>query len=318
MRQPRFPARIDRRDFGRLLSAGFLASPALWRRKKKKGGWRPPIAFSTLGCPEWDWHTILGTASRWGYPALELRGLQGEMDLTAVEQFQGAALKRTLKDLETLAIRVVNLGTSLSFHEPGTTEANVEAAKRWIELANRLECPFIRVFGDRWVEGEERRATLARIVRGLAGVAETARGAGVTALVESHGDFTDSASLAEILEAVDSPALGLLWDTHHTVVSGKEEPSATFERLGKWVRHTHIKDSVAASDGRRYVLTGGGSVPVREIVLTLARGGYFGYYCFEWEKVWHPEIDDPEAAFPHYATVMREYLREAGVPEAFE
>jgi hypothetical protein len=45
----------------------------------------------------------------------------------------------------------------------------------------------------------------------------------------------------------------------------------------------------------------------------LAGGGYRGYYCFEWEKAWHPEIDDPEVAFPHFAKVIRGYLAEAGI-----
>jgi hypothetical protein len=63
----------------------------------------------------------------------------------------------------------------------------------------------------------------------------------------------------------------------------------------------------------RYVLTGEGTVPVRETVRVLAAGGYKGYYCFEWEKKWHPEIEPPEVAFPHYARVMSAYLAEAGV-----
>jgi hypothetical protein len=54
-------------------------------------------------------------------------------------------------------------------------------------------------------------------------------------------------------------------------------------------------------------------VPVKETVAVLAKGGYRGYYCFEWEKAWHPEIEEPEVAFPHYADQMRRYLTEAGV-----
>jgi hypothetical protein len=54
-------------------------------------------------------------------------------------------------------------------------------------------------------------------------------------------------------------------------------------------------------------------VPVKETVKALAAAGYRGYYCFEWEKKWHPEIEEPEIAFPHYAKVMREYLAEAGI-----
>jgi sugar phosphate isomerase/epimerase len=61
------------------------------------------------------------------------------------------------------------------------------------------------------------------------------------------------------------------------------------------------------------VLTGTGDIPVKETVRVLATGGYKGYYCFEWEKRWHPDIDEPEVAFPQYAKVMRQYLAEAGV-----
>jgi sugar phosphate isomerase/epimerase len=79
------------------------------------------------------------------------------------------------------------------------------------------------------------------------------------------------------------------------------------------VRHTHLKDSRPEGAGVRYVLTGSGTVPVRETVNVLAAAGYKGYYSFEWEKKWHPEIEAPEVAIPHYAKVMREYLRDAGV-----
>jgi hypothetical protein len=51
---------------------------------------------------------------------------------------------------------------------------------------------------------------------------------------------------------------------------------------------------------------------VREAVNVLVRNGYKGYYGFEWEKAWHPEIDEPEVAFPHFAETMRRYLGEAG------
>jgi hypothetical protein len=52
---------------------------------------------------------------------------------------------------------------------------------------------------------------------------------------------------------------------------------------------------------------------VREVVGVLASAGYKGYYGFEWEKQWHPDIADPEVAFPHYAEVVGTWLGEAGV-----
>jgi hypothetical protein len=38
---------------------------------------------------------------------------------------------------------------------------------------------------------------------------------------------------------------------------------------------------------------------------------YSGYYSFEWEKVWHPEIEDPEIAVADYARVVTQYLKDA-------
>jgi hypothetical protein len=40
----------------------------------------------------------------------------------------------------------------------------------------------------------------------------------------------------------------------------------------------------------------------------LHASGYKGFYCFEWEKVWHPELEDPEIAIADYARVMRGYF----------
>jgi sugar phosphate isomerase/epimerase len=140
-----------------------------------------------------------------------------------------------------------------------------------------------------------------------------AKAAGVTVIIESHGDFTRSSDLAAILTRVNSPQFALLWDAHHTYVAGKEEPADTYAALGRWIRHTHLKDSKPEGADRRYVLPGAGEVPVKAQVKVLAKAGYTGYYCFEWEKKWHPEIEEPEVAFPHYARTMAEYLAEAGV-----
>src|SRR5215207_9250164 len=56
-----------------------------------------PIAFSTLGCPKWPWKTVLDQASRLGYAAIELRGIEGEMDLTKRPEFAAGRLAQTMK-----------------------------------------------------------------------------------------------------------------------------------------------------------------------------------------------------------------------------
>ena len=63
-------------------------------------------------------------------------------------------------------------------------------------------------------------------------------------------------------------------------------------------------------DESHYVLTGRGEVPVKKQVQLLAARGYTGSYSFEWEKAWHPEIDEPEVAIADYAKVVTGYLKE--------
>ena len=304
--------KTGRRRFLKSVSSVVLAASLVASFKKQS---RLPISFSTLGCPKWDWKTILDQASLLGYAAIELRGIQGELDLTKCLEFSGLRLKETLKDLEALDLRISDLGSSAHLHEfePARRATQLEEAKRFIDLAYRLKVPYVRVFGDKFTEGQSREATIGRVIEGLRELGEYAKSSQVKVILESHGDFVDSSTLIEIMKRTALPNVALLWDAYHTVVEGKEHPATTFKRLGQYVCHTHLKDSRLMGKEEQYVLTGTGTVPVRQIVHILAADGYQGYYGFEWEKLWHPDIEEPEVAIPHFAKVIREYLAESGI-----
>lgn len=303
----------SRREFLHSAALALLAGCAGVPRVGAGRG-RLPLGFSTLGCPQWSWRKIVDFATANGFPAIELRGLQDNVDITQHPDLAPARLPDVKQQLNDRGLTVVCLGASARMHD--LDAAQLDEAGRYIDLARALGTPYVRVFGDRYVPGESREATRERIATNLRRLGERAHTQGVTILIESHGDFTDSPSLLEILERADSPAVALLWDAHHTFVASHEAPEDTVRQLGRWVRHTHLKDSVAAGAARRYVLTGTGEVPVRRQVEALAQIGYRGYYSFEWEKRWHPEIEEPEIAIRQYAEVASDYLRGARVVES--
>jgi sugar phosphate isomerase/epimerase len=54
-------------------------------------------------------------------------------------------------------------------------------------------------------------------------------------------------------------------------------------------------------EGRRvFVRPGKGVMPICKIVKDLKTVGYQGYISIEWEKMWHPDIEDPDIVIPLY------------------
>jgi sugar phosphate isomerase/epimerase len=308
---------IDRRNFLGTSAAVLVAGCVRARASSgaSQSAARLPIGFSTLGSPNWDWLPTLDFAAAHGYAALELRGIRDQMDLTKVTELQAPRFAETQRQLLDRHLVITDLGASANLHDLDSAkhDPQMDEARRFIDLASAMRVPYVRVFGNKYVAGVPRERTIEQISRSLHELGEYARPRNVVVLLETHGDFTDSPTLLEIMRRADSPGVALLWDAHHTYAFGGEQPEATVREIGRYIRHTHLKDSVPAGGDRRYVLTGTGQIPVRRQVDALARMGYRGYYCFEWEKRWHPEIEEPEVAFAQFATVVAGYMRDAGI-----
>jgi sugar phosphate isomerase/epimerase len=70
-------------------------------------------------------------------------------------------------------------------------------------------------------------------------------------------------------------------------------------------------------DSWQLTLLGHGEVPVRPMLDLLTAGGYQGWISVEWEKHWHPEIEDPELALPQHLELLNAWLRPtAKAPQA--
>ena len=298
-----------RREF--LVGLSFTAAMAAFARNA--GTSAMPIAFSTLGCPKWDLPQILSFARSRGFAAVELRGLLGNMDLPSQPAFLGTQIAETKRLFAENHVKIACVSSSsrMGEEDPAKRSKEIADARRFIELASALGAPYVRVFGDGATppKGTAPGAELkARVVDGLEQLGEYAGPKSVTVILESHDNFTSSATLKEVFERVNSQHVALLWDAHHTYATGGEDPEFTVKQIGKWIRHTHLKDSVASGDDRKYVLTGRGTVPVKKQIEALQSIGYRGYLCFEWEKVWHPDLEEPEIAIADYAEVVRGYL----------
>jgi glucosamine-6-phosphate deaminase len=278
------------------------------------------ISFSTLGCPEWSLERILDAAGRMGYDGVELRFVDGDDALWDRPELTGAGLRETLGRLRDGALAISCVDTRSFFHDPpgAARDRALDEAARSLELAARLGAAGIRVFGDRVQPGQDKDGTVALVAEALERLGEIARPLGVEVWLESHGDFARAGDTAAILDRVapGSP-VGVVWDPANAFERG-EAPDEGHRVLGARVRHVHVKDTVhPAADapaGTHWapVLPGRGVFGPERVLSVLRAAGYDRWVSFEWEKKWHPAIEEPEVALPHFIRWAAAALRPDG------
>ena len=279
-----------RREF--LQTSAVLAATAFVGSAFDTKKTRRLLSFSTLGCPDWDFATIASFAAQHGYDGLELRGIKREMDLPKSAVFNTAAARSaTLKLMEEKGLKFVNLGSSSTLHFPAGEERkkHLDEGRRFIDLAQQINCPYIRVFPNNFPKGQDKETTMDLIAKGLRELGDHAKGSKVTVLMETHGEVVKSEDLEKIMQSADHPQAGLVWDPSNMWTVTKEPPADMYKRLKKYIHHTHIKDAKMVDGKPQYTFLGKGEVPIFAAIDELTKGGYKGYYSFEWEKLWHPD-----------------------------
>lgn len=275
---------------------------------------KPLLSFSTLGCPDWNFEKIVNFAHDNGYDGIEIRTIQRKLDIPALAEFSSPErIAATTKFVKGKGVKIVNLGASSSLHHANVTERkkNIDEAKRFIDLAGQLNCPYIRVFPNDFPKDQERNATIDLISKGLLELGDYAKGTNVAVLMESHGQVVNSKDLEIIMHASEHEHVGLVWDIVNMWSVTKEPPAEVYQKLKKYIRHTHIKDLKMVNGKEEYTLLGKGESPIFEGIDALNKGGYTGYFSFEWEKLWHPEIAEPEIALADYPKTMREHFKKS-------
>lgn len=276
-------------------------------------------AFSTVACPEWTLDQVSASAARYGFEAVELRTFGDRGTRLACDPALTSEDK-TREMFHATGIEILSLGTSVSFEEPinppviglalGDTERTVRAAKRAIDLAVLLECPFVRVFGFEVPEREKRNSAVDRITRRLRQVADHAQKTGVRIVVENGGAFSRASELAELINTVGSPLVGASYSLATGVEAGDDVAAAVQTLKGRlWV--ARIKDVDAHG---KPCVPGQGRLPCRQFVGELMGAGFDGPLVFEWDRLWLADLAPAETVLPVTAKQLFHWMAEFGAP----
>jgi len=268
------------------------------------------LAFSTLGCPDFNWPDIYAMAKDLGFDGIEIRGLGEEIFAVKAKPFTESELPNTVKKLKDLRLEIPCLSSGCCLKFPEKADANYQEIVEYINLAKRLGTPYVRVLGDlepQVTEEVDDNVVLEALKR-LIPVAEAN---GVTLLIETNGVYADTSRLRGLLEHVASDAVGALWDLHHPYRYAGETPEKTVQNLGAFIKYVHIKDSVMVDGVVQYRMLGEGDLPIDGMMRALNSINYSGFISLEWVKRWAKDLDDAGVVFPHFENFMRQYIKKS-------
>ena len=261
------------------------------------------LAYSTLGCPEWSFDKILAQTRPMGYGAVEVRGISGEMRCEKIAEFKPGRQLDTLKAVKNAGFELCDFGTSVSFHDPEKREDALYEGKCAIDICHALGIPYIRVFGDRIGDNDE-RVIIDRVISGISELCEYAKGSGVGILQEVHGEFNRLERLQAVISGVNSESFGLIWDVAHSDKVYFDDYMSFYAPLRPYIKHIHIKDHKRENGSFTLCRVGEGDIPIKAIVKQVLSDGYDGWFSLEWEKAWHPELESADDVYPEYVKYM--------------
>ena len=261
------------------------------------------LCFSTLGCVNKSLDEIISLANEFSAEGVEIRGIGGVVPNGEIKELSEECAQATKDKLRACGLSAVSLGTSCMFHTEEKYNAALKEGKEAILIAKRMGIPYIRVFGNNITENRDE--CIERVGKGIAELCAFAEGTGVTVLLEVHGDFNTVEALSPILARLgECKTFGLIWDIYHSHKPYGDRWEEFYNVIKPYIRHVHIKDFSDKKEA--LVLPGKGDIPIVPIMKKLIADGYDGYFSLEWERQWHPELDELEVAMDHFVRLVRE------------
>ncbi len=263
------------------------------------------IAFSTLGCPNYDWKDIYSMAKDLGFDGIEVREIRSEFKHSP---FSPEKCETTAKKLKQIRLEVPCLSTGCVLSETDKSEENIAEITEYMKVASTLGASYIRILADR-SPAPNGEIDDDKVISEIKKLIPSARENNLVLLIETNGVYADTKRLKKLLDTIDDNSVAALWDTHHPYRFFNESPAETVSNIGEYIKYAHIKDSIIADGTVKYKMMGEGDIPVKEIIEALKSINYNGYMTLEWVKRWAPELSDAGIVFPHFAEFMKKYKR---------
>jgi len=183
------------------------------------------------------------------------------------------------------------IGNDFGFPPGPEREKQVALTRRWIERAEILGAPVIRIFAGHQKSGVAPVESDRLMITGMEEACAYAGEHGVTLALENHGGPTATADgLLKFVEAVKSPWFGVNLDTGNF---HSDDVYGDLARVAPHAVNVQVKVSITEKGVKQ-------PVDFKRVAKILGDVGYKGYVVLEYE-----EEEEPRAACKRYLEELR-------------
>ena len=171
-------------------------------------------------------------------------------------------------------------------------QRQIESVKRWIDYAEILGAPVIRIFSGKTGKGQDPADAHRLAVQGMEECCSYAGEHGVVLALENHGGLTDTAEgMLKLVHDVKSPWFGVNLDSGNFRT---DDPYGELEKIAPYAVNVQIKVVVSPKGGTKQ------PADFKRLAKMLRDVGYRGYVVLEFE-----EAGDPREECGRYLEELR-------------
>jgi sugar phosphate isomerase/epimerase len=261
------------------------------------------LSFTTMGTPQLDHAGAIALALEVGFDGIDIRCADylGEIRPASEEK----ELRRVARDFEAASLEIPSV---LCYHQissasDGWSDEYAEHVSRHLSIGAALGAQAIRIFGVHPAPGHGSEELMQGSAEAIArALGDGASGVGI--VMQNHAGAGTALDVLEIARRLDHPRFGLVYSPDHSFLYEATQGDELLPQIQQWTRQVYLADLVREEDGHRWVFPGEGEVPLGETVARLDAAGFAGFYSFKWEKIWNPDLPEPEVAMPRFISFM--------------
>jgi len=221
----------------------------------------------------------LGGIAAAGFKYVEINAVKGWTEHLRADMSE-KELDDVRKALSSHGLEMI----ALSGHCNLMDEQRLDDFRRNIELAAKLGCKYIVSSVGEAHFGEDEVRNDRQLIANLKSLLPLLEEYNLTLAIETHGDdFGSGESLIGVVRGVNSPLVGINFDTANCYFWGGAQPLDDIKTCVEHVKFVHIKDKLGPQKEWNFPGLGNGELPLREFVKFMAGSGYDGPYSVEIE-----------------------------------